>query len=428
MIKALGKNHNDKNQVYSGAGFGPIHPVFELQFAQRVESKSKKKRGAHEGQPILEGRFADFRWVGENGDEVPVKNLKLIIYPQYPEARLSGFDPVVGNMPPSMSVQFTKDCPQTPRYLVLARRGSGAALGLMIVNPSAAFTDAVVTLPSTKGSRVWKRLDLGLDHAAELKGLLSSIVAEEHVGCRLTRDGEIIPFNGTQVCGFTLEQALGIRPNSRKDGDFYGIELKTHTQKKVTLFTPEPDLGDYNNDFRGFMTRYGYEDKSKNYRFTGIHRCGVRCDKSGLTLRIDQYDPSRTLASQADRMIVIGLYDDQGKLAAGWSLSRILNCWGAKHNEAVYVPAKKFALRNNSHVAAGYKFGVKFEADIVWCKHTSADRLLRAIDSGTIFLDPAPKYDPVDAVNSKRRSQWRVNDIRTAVNSLYEQVDLLTLN
>ena len=102
-----------------------------------------------------------------------------------------------------------------------------------------------------------------------------------------------------------MEKSLGIIPNSDKNGDFKGIELKTHTQKKVTLFTPEPDLGLYNKDFKDFMLKYGYQDGNGAYRLTGIHKCGIRCDKSGLTLSISNYDPFQKLASQADREIII---------------------------------------------------------------------------------------------------------------------------
>lgn len=58
---------------------------------------------------------------------------------------------------------------------------------------------------------------------------------------------------------------------------------------------------------------------------------------------------------------------------------------------------------------------------------TSAERLLKAINDGVIFLDPAPKFVPGDASKTKRRSQWRVNDITSAINALYEKVESRTL-
>ena len=35
IIKPLSKNHNDKNQIYSGADFTPLYPMFDVTFALR---------------------------------------------------------------------------------------------------------------------------------------------------------------------------------------------------------------------------------------------------------------------------------------------------------------------------------------------------------------------------------------------------------
>ena len=427
IIKELSKNHNDKNQVYSGSDFQPLYPYFEFEFSNRTGSVSSKKGGKHAGKPILEARFKSFFWIDKSGAEIPAKNLKMIIYPQYPEARLSGFDPVDGNMPPSLSIAYTKANPEAKRYLLIARRGQGEALGMMIVNPLPSFADEIAGLGSAPQSRVWKKIQLNLDASSELKTLLSNIVSRTHDGCRLVASGETVPFNGTQVCGFTLEKSLGIIPNSDKHGDFKGIELKTHTQKKVTLFTPEPDLGLYNKDFKDFMLKYGYQDGNGAYRLTGIHKCGIRCDKSGLTLSISNYDPFQKLASQADREIIIGLYSDDNFLAAGWSLPRLLNSWGAKHNEVVYVPSSKQMNLDEDKREAGYKFSVSFKNHVLWCRITSADKILQAIHKGTVYLDPAPKFVPLSPSETKRRSQWRVNDITTAVEDLYENTEVVEL-
>ena len=76
--------------------------------------------------------------------------------------------------------------------------------------------------------------------------------------------------------------------------------------------------------------------------FTGIHKCGIRCDKSGLTLSISNYDSFQKLASQADREIIIGLYSDDNSLAAGWSLPRLLNSVGRSTTKwCMYHPASR---------------------------------------------------------------------------------------
>ena len=58
---------------------------------------------------------------------------------------------------------------------------------------------------------------------------------------------------------------------------------------------------------------------------------------------------------------------------------------------------------------------------------TSADKILQAIYKGTVYLDPAPKYVLGSPSETKRRSQWRVNDIATAVEYLYENTEVVEL-
>lgn len=55
------------------------------------------------------------------------------------------------------------------------------------------------------------------------------------------------------------------------------------------------------------------------------------------------------------------LEDRQGKIAASWSIERLLNCWGAKHNEVVYVPATKLPNDEPNSLADGYTFKIEFQ-------------------------------------------------------------------
>jgi len=427
LIKPLSRNHNDKNQIYSGSSFGPLYPMFDVSFSLRGASTSAKKGGRSAGNAIPEATFRSFAWLDAGGREVPARDVKMIIYAQYPETRLSGFRTIENTMPETMSVEFTKNHSDVMRYLVLGRRGSGEALGVMVAGASGQFEAEVASLPGATGSRTWKYLRLRTTAPARLVGMLASVVGRALPGCRLDGAGRTIPFNGTQVCGYTLEHALGIIPNSNKDGDFEGIELKTHTQKKVTLFTPEPDMGVYSEDFARFMTTFGYLDEDGHWRLTGIHRVGIRCGKSGLTLQIMNHQRGTSLASSADQDVHLGLFDDKGILAAGWSLERILNCWSAKHNETVYIPAIKTACHDAALAAGGHKHVIEFSDQVLWCRETSAEQLFEALYNGTLFLDPAPKYCPDSPNLNKRRSQWRVNDIAEAAPDLYTEVRSISL-
>lgn len=427
VIKPLTRNHNDKNQIYSGADFRPLYPMFDVEFLMRGASSSAKKSGQNQGNPIPEAVFKNFCWVDAEDREIRARGVRMIIYSQYPETRLSGFRTVENTMPAAMSVEFTKARPDAVRYLVLGRRGTGEAVAVMVVDPEPAFIEAVSALPAAPGSRMWKLLRLRSTAPQRLVRLLAAAAGRLLPGSRLDTHGNTLPFNGTQVCGYTLEHALGIIPNSSKDGDFEGIELKTHTQKKVTLFTPEPDMGLYEADFPGFMTRYGYRDEEGHFRLTGIHRVGLRCGKSNLTLRIVNHDRGTSLAASVDRNVHLGLYDDDGQLAAGWSLERMLNNWTSKHNEAVYVPATKIACSDPELLAAGHRHMIGFSDTVLWCRLTSAEQLFEALYNGTLFLDPAPKYCPDEPRLNKRRSQWRVNDIAEAAHDLYSEVRQVSL-
>ena len=427
VIKPLTRNHNDKNQIYSGADFRPLYPMFDVRFLMRGASSSGKKGGQNQGQPIPEAVFTDFHWIDKTGREVRARGVRMIIYSQYPETRLSGFRTVENTMPEAMSVEFTKAHPQAVRYLVLGRRGTGEAVAVMVVDPAPAFTAAVAALPGASGSRVWKHLRLRSTAPERLMALLAGAAGSSMPGRRLDTRGNTLPFNGTQVCGYTLEHALGIIPNSGKDGDFEGIELKTHTQKKVTLFTPEPDMGLYEADFASFMTRYGYRDDDGNYRVTGIHRVGRRCDKSNLTLQVMNHERGTSLAASVDHGVHLALLDDEGNLAAGWSLERVLNNWTSKHNETVYVPATKTACSDPELLASGHRHMIGFADTVLWCRLTSAEQLFEALYNGTLFLDPAPKYCPGQPKLNKRRSQWRVNDIAEAAQDLYSEVRRVSL-
>lgn len=438
LLKVLPKNANDKNQVYLASDFGVLYDLFDMTLAERGESHSETKGSVGAGSKIPEATFNNFSWMKRDGSLVPAKRLKAIIYPQYPEARLSGFQTVDNTMPQSLSVAYTKLFPDAKRLLVLARLPKGRCIGIICLDYGSAFEMELAALPGFERARACKRLTITQSNTNKLAKRLATVLGRSVRGCRLDSFGRTLPFSGTQVCGYTLEHELGIVPNSSSDGDLYGIELKTHTSVKVTLFTPEPDGGLYFNDFVGFMKKYGYVDSDGDLRLTGIHRAGVLCAKSGLTLRVREfrgagtaraafpYDPSTPLTAKLDA-VDVALVDGNGDAAAIWSLERLMNCWGAKHNEVVYIAASKTANPNKNEFAAGYEHLVTFDTGVMWCRNTTAEQLLQAINDGIIFLDPAPKLHATDSAKNKRRAQWRVNDVAKAAKSLYSIVEFRTI-
>lgn len=446
LLKVLPKNANDKNQVYVASDFGLLFDAFAMTFTERGSSTSISKPGSSPGRRITEAAFDEFHWLKPRGELVRAKHVKAIVYPQYPEARLSGFLTIEGDMPAAMSVTWTKENPTEPRLLVLGRRKDGSCIALLALDLSDALLESLKKMRGTDRARAWKMLSCKpLEERTgfeKLKSELAPVTACQWLGSRLDSMGNVLPFKGTQVCGYTLERALGIIPNSSKDGDLYGIELKTFTSNRLTLFTPEPDLGLYAQDFAKFMRQYGYRDDNGNYRLTGTHRAGVVCSKSQLRLEVVEYrvkpgtngewitdeqgqrqpfpyDPERPLTGKVDALEVL-LFDLDGNIAAGWSFERLMNCWGAKHNHVVYMPATKERLAYDDPFRQdGYEFNVSFSNKVLIGEGTSAENLFLAIAKGIIYLDPAPKLMG-EGAQHKRRSQWRVGDIRAAVATLYD--------
>lgn len=443
VIKRLAKNNNDKNQVYIHKSIGVFNSMFSLKFNDRDESSSVSKRASKPGKKIPEAVFTKFSWVANDSSLHEVKSCKAILYAQYPETRLSGFQTIQNEMPRSMSIEFTKIKGIPARYLAIGATKTGDAVAMMIVGPSVQFEDEFNELENAVSSGIIKSSALGKadNRTQDLIVLLKDRVAGQTLlGCRLDKEGNTIPFTGTQVCGYTLEHALDIKPNADKNGDIFGIELKAISQKKVTLFTPEPDGGLYKESFPDFMKKYGYLKGVDEYRFTGIHRANTRNEKSGLTLKIlflnkgkakdeyfeAEYDPSESIDKQS-RNLRVSLVDDDGFEAATWSFERLLNSWGVKHNETVYYPVKKIVNKNPNDIDKGYKFLVEFDSKALWCQKTEISKLFNAIYDGTIILDPAPKYVESNPKLNKRRSQWRINDIYRDSVKLYDEVELIEL-
>jgi len=435
LIKKLAKNNNDKNQVYFHHDASILNSVFDLTFHSRPASRSLKKGGKIKGSLISEAVFNSFSWLSIDGNLYGVDRCKGILYLQYPEVRLSGFKSWSGVMPASMSVNFVKSNPNLARYLAIGATPEGKAIAVMIVDFSNEFYDEFQCLSFIGESKICRLHEIPQgDASARLKSLLSNNISGKNVkGCRLSVEGKTLPFTGTQVHGYTLEHELGIRTNASKGGDIFGIELKCFTSKKLTLFTPEPDGGLYAASFAEFMLKYGYA-KEAAYRLSGLHRVGAVCEKSSLSLEVlcsdrkdveDElinYNPELPLSHQMKNLQVV-LRDGDEVIAASWSLERLMNNWGVKHNEVVYVPAEVTDNHVPSEYEAGFKKRVIFDKEVLWCKRTSLERMINSIASGVIFLDPAPKYDPDNPKNNKRRSQWRINDIYRDSKYLYEEVE-----
>lgn len=485
FIKKLTKNNNDKQQVFIHKSIGIFNSTFDLVFEERDFSESVTKPASDKSKKIPSAVFKSFNWMSRDSSLHPVQDCKAILYAQYPETRLSRFKTVSNEMPRSMSVEYTKRIDQLSRYLVLGATREGRAIAIMVVGPTVEFEDDFLQLPSLPNTAIIRHLKLAQDQTPghELSQILTNnVVKKIFPGKRLLPDGTEKPFNGTQVCGYTLESVLGIASNADKNGDYKGIELKAMTKNKVTLMTTEPDGGNYAKNFGAFVQQFGYtEDNGSTYRMNGLMRAWTRNDKTGLTLKIlrskvasyrltyggityaysgelnktkksqaeklaltqaglplkeetlneisklwegivddnYRYNPAEPVDTQSENLRV-ALVTDDGEEQAVWTLERLLNNWGKKHNEAVYVSAIKSSVTDKELLAKGFKYEITFLPKVLWCQQTTIDYLFRAIDSGIVFLDPGHKYVPGNLKENSRRSQWRVNNIFNASEKLYE--------
>ena len=79
--KLLADNDNSKNQIYFGQDFKALN-LFPNDGIAAAESG---KSGS-----IFKAKL-QFKWLLEDGATVPAHGAQLILYPQYPEVRFSGF-------------------------------------------------------------------------------------------------------------------------------------------------------------------------------------------------------------------------------------------------------------------------------------------------------------------------------------------------
>lgn len=82
LAKRLSPNDNSKNHVYLGGDLGVANVV-------PAGAPTARSTGTH-AQPIFNAPMM-FSWLDDGGRRFPVPAAQMILYPQYPEVRFSGF-------------------------------------------------------------------------------------------------------------------------------------------------------------------------------------------------------------------------------------------------------------------------------------------------------------------------------------------------
>ena len=417
--KKLAPNDNSKNQIYLGGGFSALNiiPHGSIVTDTTVMAGSVRERTK---------AAINFFWIDENGlHRAP--EARLILYPKYPEVRMSGFLKGSTNAPSK----------------IMASREEGRLLFLGIGNDGSVFGYAARSesplakmLASKIGlTQIGVFLELGFVHGggsrSELLDSLKRIYEKNWINSqKLSRDGRCMPYAARNGGGYTLEAELGISPNGYAEPDYLGWEIKQYSvgnfknfrpKTPATLFTPEPTGGIYKEDGLGeFMRQYSYPDnngKIGRMNFGGIYVCnGSAHAKTGLKLTMSGFDEeSKTIN---DMRGGVALIDRADRVAASWKFADLMAHWNRKHAKAAFVPSLF------KSPPPQYRYGPK----ILLCEGTDFLLFLKAIARGAIYLDPALKQvtSATGQTVFKKRKQFRMK--HEGLPSVYHTTESVSLD
>jgi hypothetical protein len=414
--KPLAENDNSKNQVYFGPGFQALN----LFPNSGIFPDSSPKN------PIFKAKLL-FGWMQLNGQVVEAPSAQLILYPQYPEVRFSG---------------FLKGCKFAPSDLMASRiKGRVLFLGItpdrhivgFVVGSNSEIANEFQNLRLQPEEGIFVELDLpnipsGEDSKIKLLKELHRINQLGWIDSKqLDSSGNLKPCNAPQCGGFTLEAELGIPKNSAGEPDYFGWEVKQYavdnfekieSAKPITLMTPEPSGGFYkDHNVEAFVRKFGYADKmgrEDRMNFGGRHFVGLSCAPTRLTMQLAGFDAATGKIIDANGEIA--LLSEAGEIAASWSFKKILEHWSRKHTKAVYVPSKR-----RIEPQWQYSYGNKVRL----AQGTDSLKLLQAFAEGVVYYDPGIKLEQASSEkpSSKKRSQFRVASKN--ISALYETVEVV---
>ena len=415
LVKRLASNDNSKNQVYLGSGFDALniipHKDIETDYAEKAGSVRRRDKA-----PV------ELYWIDSQGiHRAPYT--QLILYPKYPEVRMSGFLRDSKNAP---NILMRSRDPG--RFLLFGIKPEGAVFAYADhansdigkeLNAAGDFTmEGIflnITRLTTTGRRSPKEILLHKLLQINQKGWIH--------GQRMFSDGAKGPYAAPNGGGYTLEAELGIIPNGRSDPDFMGWEVKQYAvnnfarmrpKTPVTLMTPEPKFGIYADSFPTFMDEYGYPDtkgRADRRNFGGKYRKGGSPhERTTLSLMVEGYDGAS--GKIFDMGGYIALLDPLQNIAAGWRFIDLLTHWNRKHAQAAYIPS----------IAQGtprqYNYGTEIELGI----GTDFFKFLALVHRGEVFLDPGIK---IESGKPKKRNQFRVK--HSDLSNLYDKFQTVTL-
>ncbi len=443
-VKKLAKNDNSKNQIYLG-GHEAIQllPSKKTTYSRQTSKKSKAENFIFRNE-------LEFFWLNNEGPHI-AEHSKLIYYPQYPEVRFSGFlKGSKANLSEWFKVENRDKWPQRILFLgsnkkfesygyvavlsdeiekFLKKKGTkltedGTFFELLVPKaqkylPLKASLEGGELQPSlnskkkseekTKRDKKPTKSKEALTSLDSKKVILNALKEVHKLGwvesCKLNKDGEKKIYKAQNGGGYTLEAILGVIPNGDAEPDYMGWEVKQHasTSKVITLFTPEPDGGIYNQiGARDFTLKYGYPDtKGRDGRtnFGGIYKVsGEPHPRTGLKLVLNGFKEGSFSSEDG----YIGLSTKRGKVVAKWTFSKLMEHWSRKHAKAVFAESEK----KKEERTIFYRFKNVCELGI----GTNFILFLECVEQGLVYLDPAIKViEGEENKEVKARNQFRVN-------------------
>lgn len=416
VFKLLANNDNSKQQVYFGGDFDVLRLIPHGDLVSHNTSRDG----------LIFKANLDLNWLDIYSDAAPAHapGAQLIFYPRYPEVRLSGFLKNCARAPSNLMQAPTPEQrslrEHTPRCLVLGLQPNGKVLAYVASWGSEIAMDAIYRINSGETENVasvfYELKQKTTDSRAALLHRLTEIYLGGPVqSCRLNREGVWQSYVARNAAGYTLESLFGIIPNGVAEPDYLGWELKSHSGGIVTLMTPEPDYGSYRDDLSQFMQSYG-RCGSHRKDFTGKHIINTPSENTGLTLRMEGYDPIKNEVVDTEGGLI--LRDSVGNIAAGWTFDKLLTHWSRKHAETAYVKYRALEINEVKH----FKFG----PEIRLCRGAGVKPFLKALYSSAVYYDPGINMKYInDRWVPKKRNQFRVSWKK--IGDLYETADNILL-
>jgi hypothetical protein len=413
--KVLAKNDNSKQQIYFGPGFSAL----SLFPNRGVKPADKPCNETFKAQ-------LTFYWIGFDGQLAQAPGAQLILYPQYPEVRFSG---------------FLRGCRNAPNHLLTSREhGRILFLGVTRDESVIGFVAPVCSDLANEFIKKYHEPDTGVFSEIALPvatgnrdartGLLAELLRIHQLGWidskRLGGDGSILPCKSSNCGGYTLEAELGVIPNGRSEPDYLGFEVKQTAVPSferldsgiITLMTPEPTGGLYQDSgTKVFLRKYGYADKKgreDRINFGGNFKVGSRNVTTGLTMHLLGYSEGKI----HDKNGMVALIADDGEIAASWNFQGMMEHWARKHAHAAYVPSM---LRKDPVQQYCYSRSIRLASKPDFLL------LLNALEKGVIYYDPGIKLESATTQHSriKKRSQFRIKSKDLgAIYGLCENIDV----